>query len=321
MAQILEALIGHRKRIEPLLLAHEKGRLASALLFAGPSGIGKRFAAKALAQVLICEKGEARVACGECGSCLRLEKGQSENLLEIAPDGASIKIEQVRDVLQFISLRKLGRARVIIIDQAHLMGPQAANAILKSLEEPPAGTYFILVTASAGAMLPTIRSRTQLNRFSPLEPAELAQVLGPEADPWVIESAHGSVENAERLSASREEFQELEQAIVEYVAAASVRFPIDEAAKLKNLTKDRTAQAFVATWLGGLVRDALRVRADLMPLSGPMWQNTERTFYGLSDARLSLLAETSLQLEADMARNIDRGLSFENFALLLREGG
>lgn len=320
MARILEALIGHRDRMEPLLTAHEKGRLASALLFAGPAGVGKKFAARGLAQVLVCERGNPRAACGECGPCVRIEKGQSEDLLEIAPEGSQIKVEQIRDVIKFISLQKLGRARVVIIDEAHLMGPQAANALLKSLEEPPPGTYFILVTASAGAMLATIRSRTQLVRFSPLEKEELAKILGPSADPWVIESAHGSVETAERLSASREEFEELERAIVEYLTVARARLPLDEAAKLKTLTKDRTAQAFVTTWLGNLVRDALRVQAGLSPLSGPFWEQTAPAFLNLSSARLFELADASLQLEADLARNIDRGLAFENFALLLREG-
>ncbi len=320
MARILDALVGHRDRIEPLLMAHEKGRLASGLLFAGPSGVGKKFAARGLAQVLVCERGNPREACGECGPCIRVEKGQSEDLLEIAPDGANIKVEQVRDIIQFISLQKLGRARVVIIDQAHLMGPQAANALLKSLEEPPPGTYFILVTASAGAMLATIRSRTQLVRFSSLEKEELAKILGPTADPWVLESAHGSVETAERLSASREEFEDLERAIVEYVTAAGNRLPIDEVAKLKTLTKDRSAQSFVTTWLVSLVRDALRVHAGLNPLSGPVWEQTGPTFLKLSTARLFELADAGLQLEADLAKNIDRGLAFENFAILLREG-
>lgn len=320
MARILDALVGHRDRIEPLLMAHEKGRLASGLLFAGPSGVGKKFAARGLAQVLVCERGNPREACGECGPCIRVEKGQSEDLLEIAPDGANIKVEQVRDIIQFISLQKLGRARVVIIDQAHLMGPQAANALLKSLEEPPPGTYFILVTASAGAMLATIRSRTQLVRFSSLEKEELAKILGPTADPWVLESAHGSVETAERLSASREEFEDLERAIVEYVTAAGNRLPIDEVAKLKTLTKDRSAQSFVTTWLVSLVRDALRVHAGLNPLSGPIWEQTGPTFLKLSTARLFELADAGLQLEADLAKNIDRGLAFENFAILLREG-
>ena len=321
MARILDRLVGHRERLAPLFRAHAKGRLASALLFSGPSGVGKRLAARALAQALVCERvSDEGEACGACGPCLRVEKSQSESLMELGPDGAALKIEQARDVLQFISLQKLGRARVVILDQAQLFNPQAANALLKSLEEPPSGTYFILITSAAGAILPTIRSRTQLVRFRPLSPAELAHVLGPEADAWVVESAQGSVEVAERLASSREEFQELESALATYVAAVASRFPIEEAARLKELTKDRAAQGFVATWIESLVRDALRVRAGLKPLGGGVWEKTSETWLGLKADRLSDIAEASFQLETDLARNIDRGLAFENFSLLLKSG-
>ncbi|MEK7357797.1 MAG: DNA polymerase III subunit, partial [Bdellovibrionota bacterium] len=219
MARLLDRLQGHGSVLKPLIEAAARERLAPTLIFNGPSGVGKRLAALALAQSLVCEKSRD-AACGECGGCLRIERGQSESLLVIEPDGAQIKIEQARDVLQFISLRALGRARVIVIDQAHLLGPQAANALLKSLEEPPSGTYFILVTPLASAILPTIRSRSQLVRFAPLDVKSLRAVLGANADEWVLRSARGSVETARRMMEDRAEFHEIETATRAYLGAS-----------------------------------------------------------------------------------------------------
>lgn len=318
MARLEDKLVGHRERLTPLLEAHQKGRLASALLFAGPSGVGKRLAAHVLAQTLVCEKAELH-ACGSCGPCSRVEKGQSESLLEVQPDGAGIKIEQARDILQFIGLRKLGRARIVIIDQAQLMNPQTANALLKSLEEPPDGTYFILVTPVAGSMMATIRSRTQLVRFGPLSDQELEKVLGSEqgSDPWVIASAHGSVEAAERLLESREDFKELEEALGAYLIACGQRFPIEESARLKDLTKDRASQGFVAGWIEGVIRDGLRVQAGMKPVSPKLWEKAAATFGRFNNDQLSDLASDAFQMEYEMARNVDRGLLLENFALKL----
>jgi DNA polymerase-3 subunit delta' len=322
MARLIDKLVGHRETLAALLKAKERDRLAATLLFAGPAGVGKRLAAMSLAQTLVCESPEKNaikpVPCGECGACLRIEKGQSESLLVVSPDGANIKIEQARDVLQWISLQKMGRARIVIFDQAHLMNPQTANALLKSLEEPPEGTYFILITPLAASMLATIRSRAQLVRFRPLSSEELTQVLGPGSDPWVIESAQGSVETAQRLMEDREEFLELEEAVLAFLQTAAAQFPAHEVSKLKELTKDRGAQSFVSGLIQSAIRDGLRIQAGLRPVRAGKWQNLTAAASGLSPRKLGSLAEIALSMEHEMARNIDRGLLLENFALAWR---
>jgi DNA polymerase III subunit delta' len=320
MARLADRLVGHRESLQPLLEAQAKGRLASTLMFSGPSGIGKRLAALVLAQALVCERRneDAPEACGECGSCLRLEKEQSESLMTVFPEGAAIKIEQARDVLQFLALRKLGRARIILIDQAHLMNPQAANALLKSLEEPPAGTYFILITPLAAAVLPTIRSRSQLVRFRPLSPEELRRILGPEADDWLVESAQGSVENANRLLESREEFLELEEAVRQFLAQSVRGFPAEQISKLRDLMKDKGAQAFVSGLVQSVIRDALRIQAGLHPLQASRWAGESRIAAAMPAGLLAEFAEMSLAFEQDLSRNVDRGLLLENLSLRWR---
>lgn len=317
MARLLDQLVGHRDTLQPLFDAKKSGRLASTLLFAGPSGVGKRLAARALSQALICERSDGE-ACGECGSCLRVEKDQSESLLTIAPEGAQIKIEQARDVLQFLSLQKMGKGRVVLIDQAHLLNPQAGNALLKSLEEPPEGTHFILITALPASVLSTIRSRSQFVRFRPLADQELSQILGPEADAWLVAAAHGSVEAARRLQESREEFLELENTMSNYLLEAAQSLPVQTISRLKDLTKDRAAQAFVASLLQGVLRDSMRLQAGVGQQGSERLVNLIEFAAGIEPFCLRTLADQSIEFEHDLARNVDRGLIFENFAIQWR---
>jgi DNA polymerase-3 subunit delta' len=317
MARLIDQLIGHRATLDPLLEAARTERLASTLLFAGPSGIGKRLAALVLAQVLVCEKKEPQ-ACGECGPCLRIERRSSESLLEISPDGAQIKIDQAREALQFLMLRGLGRSRVIIIDQAHLMGPQAANALLKSLEEPPSGTHFILITSMPASLLSTIRSRSQLVRFKPLADSELKKILGKDADDWVIRSARGSVEMAKHLLEERAEFQEIEEATSAYLAASMTSFPAKEISTLRDLLRERASHGFISSLIQGVLRDALRMQGGATPVDS-RWTKLVSAMSAVPNDRLHTLAQKTLEFENDLGRNVDRGLILENLAIGLRQ--
>ena len=102
-------------------------------------GIGKRQVAVAVAQQLLCSGRQE--ACGECSDCIRVKAGKHESVL-LQPDGAQIKVEQSRSVIKFLSLKSNHSVRIVIIDDAHLMNSQAANSLLKILEEPPSGVYF-----------------------------------------------------------------------------------------------------------------------------------------------------------------------------------
>lgn len=325
MARILDQLVGHRSALAPLLKAAAEGRLASTLLFAGPPGIGKKKAALALAQALVCDRGSAGGGlepCGECSSCQRLEHGRSEALLVISPDGAQIKIDQAREALRFLFLRQMGRARVVIVDQAHLLNPQAGNALLKALEEPPEGTHFILITPLAAAVLGTLRSRSQFVRFKPLSEGELKRVLGPDVDEWVVAASQGSVETARRLEENQEEYAALEGTVVAYMQGAATGFPTQAISQLKDLTKDRAAQGFVLNLIQGVLVSALRRQAGVESKS---WAGSEAGFRDMIEgmsrfepACLQTLADLSIELEQDLARNVDRALVFENFAIQWR---
>jgi DNA polymerase III subunit delta' len=179
-------LAGHRRVIRLLSRSVAAGSLPPSLIFAGPDGVGKRRVALAVAQALNClalhRTDAADIpldACGVCPVCRRIERGVHPDVWMVEPgETGAIKIEAVRDITDRASYRPFeGRRRVFIVDDADaLMGP-AQNALLKTLEEPPAGSVFILVTSRPDVLLPTVRSRCPRVRFGPLTASEVAGVL------------------------------------------------------------------------------------------------------------------------------------------------
>jgi len=161
------AVSGHLRIVDLLKRSIAGGTLPPSLIFSGPKGAGKRAMAIAVAQTLNCtEPGPALRdsgfdACGKCASCTRIERGVHPDVLIVEPgDSGAIKIEQIRDVIERAAYRPFeGRRRVVIIDDADTIVSGAQNALLKTLEEPPPASVFILLTSRADLLLPTVRSR------------------------------------------------------------------------------------------------------------------------------------------------------------------
>lgn len=196
MATLISGVVGHDQNINTIMTAYHNQHLPHTLLFVGAEGIGKKKTAIALAQFLLCES--AQKPCGVCGPCLRVAKGQSESLLLIEPEGLNIKIEQAKKIIEFLQLSNFGRNRVIIIDKAHAMTDQAANALLKTLEEPNSHVFFFLITPEESMLLATIRSRSQTIRFSPVK-IELLKKLFPGQPEWTYRCSRGQIHNLEKL--------------------------------------------------------------------------------------------------------------------------
>lgn len=190
MASLIQQVIGHEEQKFMLQAAIENNSLPHAMVFSGPSGIGKMKLAQATAQALVCEEPMNAKACGYCGACIRVEKNQSESVRQVSAQGLQIKIDQVREILDFLSLASDSRKRVIIIDQANQLNPQASNALLKTLEEPPQDVYFILTTTDVRLLMPTIRSRSQVISFKALT-LENLQRINPGLSSWMYKSSRG----------------------------------------------------------------------------------------------------------------------------------
>ncbi len=155
-----------------------QGRLASSYLFLGPDGIGKRKTAIALAKAMNCQKGQLD-SCDGCPSCLKIDAQNHPDVHWISPTNTdSIKIEDIRQLKKEIGLRPYeGRRKVFIIDNAHQLGAEASNALLKILEEPPGEVSIILVSAKSALLFKTIVSRCRIIRFYPLARSGLAEIL------------------------------------------------------------------------------------------------------------------------------------------------
>jgi DNA polymerase-3 subunit delta' len=174
---------GHRPVLELLARAVSRGSVPPTLIFAGPDGVGKRLTAMALAQALNCEKpvkyADGTDGCGACASCTRIARGVHADVLVVEPgDSGSIKIDQVRDAIDRSAYRPFeGRRRVVIVDGADALVGEAQNALLKTLEEPPPSSVFVLLTARPDLLLPTVRSRGHRLRFGALAESDVASVL------------------------------------------------------------------------------------------------------------------------------------------------
>lgn len=157
--------------------ALRSGRVSHAYLFSGPPGSGQMQVALTFAQALFCREFKDD-ACGQCLECRKIAHGNHPDLFVIEPDGASIKIDQIRGLQRLFSYRsKDEQPKVYIIKQADTMTVQAANSLLKFLEEPQVPTVGILIADNGQALLPTIQSRTQRVPFSPLSSEIVMQEL------------------------------------------------------------------------------------------------------------------------------------------------
>jgi DNA polymerase-3 subunit delta' len=183
---LLRDIIGHRRLTTLLARAIERESLPPTLLFVGPPGVGKWAVARAVAQAVNClepvrspNQHLAIDACGTCRACDRVARGVHVDVVALAPDElASIKIDPVRLMLDKTSYRPFeGKRRMVLVREADTLETSAQNSLLKSLEEPPPGTSFILTTAVPGALLPTVRSRCMRLRFGRLTSSEVAAAL------------------------------------------------------------------------------------------------------------------------------------------------
>ncbi len=189
--QRFEDVVGQDHVSHVIAGAIEQDRVANAYLFSGPRGCGKTTVARILAKALNCEQGPTREPCGECESCKSIAAGRSMAVLELdaASKGGIDDIRELRENLGYGSLE--GRYRVIILDEAHQITGAAANAFLKTLEEPPPNVVFVLATTEYDKILATIRSRCQRYAFRLLRSEEIAGRIEHIAESESIELGEG----------------------------------------------------------------------------------------------------------------------------------
>ena len=188
-------IVGHSKQLETLRLALAHGRLHHAYLFVGEAGLGKKTIGLSLAKAIHCSVASGDF-CGECADCARIQDGNHPDVRLIEPltGKKEISIQQIRELEKELNLRSFsGNKKIVILDPATLMNLSAQNALLKTLEEPPNDSLLILIAASVGELLPTLRSRCLRVSFAPLAREQVAAFL--------VSEKKVSVEEAKLLAA------------------------------------------------------------------------------------------------------------------------
>jgi DNA polymerase-3 subunit delta' len=320
-----DAIIGHEQPKRFLQAALRNNRLAHALLFHGEERIGKRLAAVVLAQAVNCEAWpppDPPDACGACRSCRQIETGSHPDVTILEATSGKGETEQIREIeSRFIYRPLVGQRKIVVLDNADLLRQEAANALLKTVEEPPPDSLIILVTGRPESLLPTIRSRCQGIRFAPLAVGVVEEAVRrrglSETDARFLAMVSGGriglalEADPEALRAERAEFLRLVSR--EALESIGGLFAVCEAV-------GRSDQAEAAMgWLAAWFRDLAIVK-----VGGNRLINTDRTA-DLGALAVRLTIETVLDLssyvesmERGLDRNLNKQLMLEGLLLRLR---
>ena len=326
-------LIGHERPTAILKASILHDRVAHAYLFFGEDRIGKRLAALRFAQAINCEIDYGPGgpdACGACRSCRQIEARTHPDFLLIEPDqeqaNPQIKIEQIRELEQQLVYHPLvGRRKVCLIDEADRMTPGAANALLKTLEEPPDHSLLLLITSRPSALLATVRSRCQGIRFVAPALADVETALKttrriPPADArFLAMVTQGRIGQALEtdLAATRvqqDEFSTLTSA----KSLQSVATLLTAAEALYRSDRAPEALEWIVRWIRDLILVSVGADPDHL-LNRDRLPQLEEAGRGLRpDALLDLLADIETIQQA-ATRNVNLQMALETILLRLRD--
>jgi DNA polymerase III subunit delta' len=326
-------IIAHRSTIESLQKAAARKRLAHAYLFHGEQSIGKRTTALCFAQALLCERSSSEAdldSCGGCRSCHQIEGRTHPDYFVIEPDPElatpQIKIEQIREIEQHTIYRPLiGDRKICIIDDADRLTIGAANALLKTLEEPPDHSLFLLVSSRPASLPSTIRSRCQALRFA--TPArtdvEAALILKREMPPddarFLATITEGRL--GEALSTDLETARSQQREVINLVSPSFLRSVTSVLTAAESLAKaDRAAE--VLSWVARWIRDLIIVqvggeREQLLHVDHLPALERDAT-HAQTDALLELLGDIE-ETQRQATRHLNLHMALENILLRLRD--
>jgi DNA polymerase-3 subunit delta' len=275
---VLNSIIDQQRPVRILKTLLRTGNIPHALLFTGIEGVGKQSAAEAFAMACNCRSlAERRSSgaplpanevepCGHCRSCRKIQSGTHPDILYLKPTGVAIRIAQVRELADTLTLKPYeAQTRVVIIKDAHSLNPHAGNALLKLLEEPPDRTIFILTAPQTADIMPTILSRCQILHFYPVSKARISEMLqneGLDADAaaMLAAMAQGSPRRAGALQA-----KDYQRRRDWYVRASGLEHPerlapipcgpLQAFAEALSSNKDRALEALesLMIWLRDLI--------------------------------------------------------------------
>ncbi|MCK5540137.1 MAG: DNA polymerase III subunit delta' [Deltaproteobacteria bacterium] len=300
----------------------EKSRVPPALLFVGPQGVGKAMAAFLFVQALSCPERQKGDACGHCPSCIQVQRQLYPDLLIVEPEKRQIKIEQIRELQDFISFAPIvGERRIVIIKEAHLLNQVAANALLKTLEEPFATVSFILLSHRHSLLPATVLSRCLMFPFVSLAGPTIVQILARqraagELGEVDLEAAAawsgGSMERA-LFFLDEENLRWCRNFIDNFsgLPGSSLGAALDLAQEASQSDSSEVLFFLLRSFLHEAMLYAQEVEASTLCLSG--WSDKAAAFAGLGVQPLLAMRQQLLALERGQAVNINLKLAFEAF--------
>jgi DNA polymerase-3 subunit delta' len=325
----LRDLSGQDHATAVLRRAVASGHVPHAYLFEGPEGVGKRVAAYGLALALTCavEPGEG---CGTCESCRRIDAGLHPDVPVFAAETTQIVIEQAQAIVAMAATRPHeAPARVIIIDDADRLNVNAANCLLKTLEEPSPGTHIVLVTGAPDRILPTIRSRVQRIRFRALTAEALvalltgAHAVDPRRATVAAALADGSVARALRAAGAEDDaIWSSVTSLQEAATGAGARGGpdvgriFDAAAAVAGDKEIKLALPPIISLLGRLYRDAMVTAAGAPELA--LFREQAAELAAAGTPRLVRALAAVVEADTSIAANMNALVAVERLLLEIR---
>ena len=315
-------ILGHENIIKQLKNAISGDKVSHAYILNGEDGAGKNVLAMAFAKALLCEKGMAE-ACNECHFCKQVESGNNPDLIYVTHEKPnSIGVEDVREQLvEDIQIKPYnGRYKVYIVDEAEKMTVQAQNAILKTIEEPPAYSVILFLTNNSEIFLPTIISRCILFNLRPLRESEIMEYLIakfriPEYEAKICASyAQGKLGRGIKL-ASSEEFAQIKDEVIKLVNNVYSYDIADLIEAVKHVSDYKISVNEYIDLLQMWYRDVLLFKVTKDPnslifadeingirkqASRSSYEGLERILYGLDVAKARLKANVNFELTIEL---------------------
>lgn len=307
--------------------ALQSGKISHAYLFSGPSGTGRAEMARQFAKALFCLN-EGWDACGECLECRKFDHGNQSDLIKVVPDGQSIKIDQIRELQRSLSYRSTQTGRIVyIIEEAEKMTQQAANSLLKFLEEPVSPVVAILITDNGQAVLPTIRSRTQWVPFLPMSPESMLEKLVAEgASPLLARAAvHlSSGLDGVRQILQQNEFAEIRNLVIQLGKESLSRFTAAMITAQQQLFKTDLSNhmemllSLLTLWFKDLTQFQAGRQDKLVFIDQLDWISSNA--YNRSFAGWVSCMEHIFEAGKRIRANVSPQLAFEQLLVNLQEG-
>lgn len=316
-AQKLQPAIVNRFRV--VMANHE---LAHAYLFVGPTGSGKTAIARWLALRLFClhpdDNGEPDYTCSECQ---RIISGNHPDVVIAQPEGRQIKVDEVRRLkAEFTKSAMEGNQKLFVIHDAEKMTTNAANSLLKFIEEPGPGIYILMLTTNQGAVLPTIRSRTQVVELQPLSHAALAESLTELNIPTVERAVGMGLTDSIQDIQSWQDDDWLKQAIdavtlwYRHASQGNMLAFVDVTTELMKLAKERAQQQRLLDMFALIWRDTLLLATGVADDRDQHFTNVQDQLEKVSNQYPVATLLQVCELTLDSRRLLDQNIAFQNVA-------